>query len=312
MTQSRSTGGKVKERTGPWWDANPQVLTPMSPKSNTLPLTLPRLPEQGNDEFCDEMINFINDTEVPDNDQRARKLALMAEYFGVEQGILVRYPPVSRKSKKELIKVRRCMVIPSSLVGDLLYCLHDVKRSGHIGRDALMTRVMEKYWWPSMMADIYQYVKTCEVCQRRKSDTHRSKPELQPYGVPRGFLEVVTTDIAGPLPPSGPSGHRFLVIFGCAYSGMVFAFPTPRHTAEVIANLFVNEICLKFGITPKRLHSDRGTDYTSRLVKAVCNLLQVEKTESVAYLPRSNGMAENNVAKVKQKLSVILRGGPRS
>ena len=43
MTQSRSTGGKVKERNGPWWDSNPQVLTPMSPKSNALPLTLPRL-----------------------------------------------------------------------------------------------------------------------------------------------------------------------------------------------------------------------------------------------------------------------------
>ena len=37
--------GEVKERNGPWWDSNPQVLTPMSPKSNALPLTLPR---QGN------------------------------------------------------------------------------------------------------------------------------------------------------------------------------------------------------------------------------------------------------------------------
>ena len=37
-------GGEVKERNGPWWYWNPQVLTPMSPKSNALPLTLPRLP----------------------------------------------------------------------------------------------------------------------------------------------------------------------------------------------------------------------------------------------------------------------------
>ena len=27
ISQSRSTGGKVKERNGPWWDSNPQVLT---------------------------------------------------------------------------------------------------------------------------------------------------------------------------------------------------------------------------------------------------------------------------------------------
>ena len=35
ITQSRSTGRKVKERNGPWWDSNPHVLTPMSPKSNS-------------------------------------------------------------------------------------------------------------------------------------------------------------------------------------------------------------------------------------------------------------------------------------
>ena len=56
MTQSRSTGGKVKERNGPWWDSNPQGLTPMSPKSNALPLTLPRLPKK---QVC-EVMQFRN------------------------------------------------------------------------------------------------------------------------------------------------------------------------------------------------------------------------------------------------------------
>ena len=59
MTQSRSTGGKVKERNGPWWDSNPQLLTTMSPKSNALPLTLPRLPIKSR--FWQTMYNECGD-----------------------------------------------------------------------------------------------------------------------------------------------------------------------------------------------------------------------------------------------------------
>ena len=91
---------------------------------------------------------------------------------------------------------------------------------------------------------------------------------------------------------------------------MVFAFPVVRHTAEVIATLLVKEICLKYGVVPRRLHSDRGTDYSSRIIRAVCNLLGCNKTFSVPYLPRSNGLAERNVGLIKDRLSSILGGKP--
>ena len=265
---------------------------------------------QEKDAFCKEMRDFLTTKRVPDDDQKARKLTLMADYFGIAGGVLVRYPPVSRKSREEMIQVKRCMVVPASMVGDLLYCLHDTKRAGHIGRDALMTRIVGRYWWPGMMADVYSYVNSCQICQKRKVDTHRARPPLQSYGTPRGFLDTVATDVAGPLCPSGPGGKRFIVIFCCAYSGMVFAFPVVRHTAEVIATLLVKEICLKYGVVPRRLHSDRGTDYSSRIIRAVCNLLGCNKTFSVPYLPRSNGLAERNVGLIKDRLSSILGGKP--
>ena len=266
---------------------------------------------QAVDPFCSEMMGFIGGTDIPADNQKARKLTLQAEYFGIEEGVLVRYPPVSRKSQKKMLEVRRCNVIPDSMVGDLLYSLHDVTRAGHVGRDALITRVISRYWWPGMLADIYAYVKTCPVCQRRKVDTHRTRAPLQPYGVPEGFMQTVTSDVAGPLCPSGKAGSRFIIMFACAYSGLVLAFPAANHTAETVANLFVHEVCLKYGVTPKRFHSDRGTDYTSRLMGYVCKLMGTEKTLSVAYNPRSNGLSERNVGLLKDRLSCMLKGNPR-
>ena len=266
---------------------------------------------QAVDPFCSEMMGFIGNTDVPADNQKARKLALQAEYFGIEEGVLVRYPPISRKSRKQMLEVRRCNVIPDGMVGDLLYTLHDVTRAGHIGRDALIARVINRYWWPGMLADIYAYVKTCQICQRRKVDTHRARAPLQPYGVPGGFMQTVTSDVAGPLCPSGKAGNRFMIMFACAYSGLVMAFPATNHTAETIANLFVHEVCLKYGVTPKRFHSDRGTDYTSRLMEHVCKLMGTHKTLSVAYMPKSNGLSERNVGLLKDRLSCMLKGNPR-
>ena len=113
------------------------------------------------------MMGFINGNDIPADNQKARKLALQAEYFGIEEGVLVRYPPVSRKSQKKMLEVRRCNVIPDSMVGDLLYSLHDVTRAGHVGRDALIARVISRYWWPGMLADICKGVSDLPATEGR-------------------------------------------------------------------------------------------------------------------------------------------------
>ena len=50
--------GEVKERNGPWWDSNPQVLTPMSPKSNARP-------RGGSEDHSSDTRNTTRNTSIP-------------------------------------------------------------------------------------------------------------------------------------------------------------------------------------------------------------------------------------------------------
>ncbi|KAK9358513.1 hypothetical protein V1504DRAFT_280502 [Lipomyces starkeyi] len=45
---------------------------------------------------------------------------------------------------------------------------------GHRGIDGCSQRLKSRFWWPGMDRDIKQYIRTCDLCQRR---THHGKRE---------------------------------------------------------------------------------------------------------------------------------------
>ena len=69
------------------------------------------------------------------------------------------------------------------------------------------------------------------------------------------------------------------------------AFPLPNHEAVTVAGCLVTEVFLRFG-APKTLHTDRGPEFTSNLIKEMCRLFQMDKTTTTPYRPQSDGLAE--------------------
>ena len=43
---------------------------------------------------------------------------------------------------------------------------------------------------------------------------------------------------------------------------------------------------------PRTIHTDQGKDFDSKLIKALCELLEIEKTRTTAYHPESDGLVE--------------------
>ena len=58
-----------------------------------------------------------------------------------------------------------------------------------------------------------------------------------------------------------------------------------------IVEQLVQEVFLKLGV-PAQLHTDQGQNFESDLFKAICDLLGVEKTRTVPYNPKYDGMTE--------------------
>ena len=67
--------------------------------------------------------------------------------------------------------------------------------SGHLGRDKTIEKVCSRmYWGKNMSAEIKDYVKTCDVCQR-VNDKFQSPPtELHPVSMsPEVWKQVTST-----------------------------------------------------------------------------------------------------------------------
>ena len=71
----------------------------------------------------------------------------------------------------------------------------------------------------------------------------------------------------------------------------VQAFMTKNHTARTMARVLYNNYFSVFGF-PQCLMSDQGTEFSGKVIAAMCSLLGVEKILTTPYHPQTNGSAE--------------------
>ena len=64
-------------------------------------------------------------------------------------------------------QVKYQVVVPNSLVPDILYYLHN--DMGHQGRDRTTSLVQDRFYWYGMTSDIDNWISNCTRCLRRKT-----------------------------------------------------------------------------------------------------------------------------------------------
>ena len=67
-----------------------------------------------------------------------------------------------RKTKEGMRKVILC-----KQVEPILYHLHKDMSGSHLGTDAVIVKIKDRYYWPQMGEDVKEYIRTCDTCQRR-------------------------------------------------------------------------------------------------------------------------------------------------
>jgi transposase InsO family protein len=99
----------------------------------------------------------------------------------------------------------------------------------------------------------------------------------------RAHMERVHLDFLGPLPRTA-KGNEYILVMVDQFTKWVECIPLPSLTAEVTARAAVNEFFSRFGC-PLQIHTDQGTNFESKLFKAVCDLLQIHKTRTTLFRP---------------------------
>ncbi len=84
----------------------------------------------------------------------------------------------------------------------------------------------------------------CDACAQKKSVPPRKKAPLsqEPIGAP---MERVAMDIIGPLPIT-ESGNQYILVVGDCFTKWMEAFALPNHTAQTVAETFVEQVVCRF------------------------------------------------------------------
>nr|XP_016441632.1 PREDICTED: uncharacterized protein LOC107767225 [Nicotiana tabacum] len=149
------------------------------------------------------------------------------------------------------------------------------KKKSEIGRDQhTMALLRRAYYWPQMADDVAQYVKTCLVCQKDKSDRLTQAGLLEPLLVPKRPWKSVSLDFITGLPK---------------YATFIVA---PKYiSTEDTTQLFFSHVVKYWGL-PKDIVSDRDSRFTSNFLTQLFKCLGSKLSHSSSFHPQSDGQTE--------------------
>ena len=192
----------------------------------------------------------------------------------------------------------------STLQKKALYECHDGPLAGHKGISKTEDLIKRRFWWPQMSKDIQEYVKTCEICARGKSERSSPKGLLQPMPTPPHPWHTLTLDLIVDLP--NHQGFNTILVCVDAFTKMAHFIPLKGiPSAKQLAQHFCEHIVKIHGI-PRNIVSDRGTQFFSHFWKAFTKELQINSKYSTSYHPETDGQTERTNQELEQYLRLFL------
>uniref|UniRef100_A0A0A8YAL3 Integrase catalytic domain-containing protein n=1 Tax=Arundo donax TaxID=35708 RepID=A0A0A8YAL3_ARUDO len=141
-----------------------------------------------------------------------------------------------------------------------------------------------------MKSDVHDFVQSCLICQKAKTDRARLPGLLQPLPVPRGAWQIITMDFVEGLPRSGNS-NCILVVVDKFTKYAHFLPLSHSFTAATVAHTYLHHVYKLHGL-PLSIVSNRDRIFTSNFWKELFKLAGVQLSMSSAYHPQSDGQTE--------------------
>lgn len=159
------------------------------------------------------MIRFLEDGVLPEDNNRARKLALQENLFVIIDRVL--YHLDSKRDHHKQV------VVPSHL-----------QKSGHFSGQRLFNTLRTRWWWKGMFGDAQQFVKGCPECAVVSGGGRVLRPPLHPIPVTRPF-QILGVDVMDL--PKTVQGNKHVLVFQDLFTKWPMVYAMPDQKAERIA-----------------------------------------------------------------------------
>ena len=130
---------------------------------------------QREDAFCRPIIDYLERNILPRDDQTARKVLLMSDFYMLENCVLYHF---TKKPNAQKVRPPMSIVVPKAMKVDIMQQFHTDTLGGHLGQDRTLGVISARYYWPEMRKDIHEYVRTCNDCNMQKRPKSHTKAPL--------------------------------------------------------------------------------------------------------------------------------------
>lgn len=165
---------------------------------------------------------------------------------------------------------------------------------GHHGYFATNAHISLRYWWPFMGNDIAWFVKTCHLCQTRKTQNVLIPPVV---ATPAPLFARIYVDTMH-MPPSG--GFKFIIQGRCSVIHWPEFDMLRKETAQAIGEWLLRCFIYRWG-TLSEIVSDNGAPFV-KAIEYLAKRYHIRHIRISGYNSRANGIVERSHFDVRQAL----------
>ncbi|OWZ04511.1 reverse transcriptase [Phytophthora megakarya] len=176
------------------------------------------------------------------------------------------------------------LVVPSTMIQEVLQNCHDSLEGGHQGIAWTFYRVKLDYYMRG--------TRSCPTVAQAKVD-QRSVDTLRGGILAERPFQVVSMDFVIHLPKARWS-NTALLLFQCAFTGYVMGKAMANTTALRVAQAFEECVYRRFGV-PSLIRHDRDPRFMSDVFQSFTEMMQSRSRATLSYRPQANGQQERSV-----------------
>ena len=191
-------------------------------------------------------------------------------------------------------------MVPQRLKNEIVEYFYDHSYASYMVRDNTCRNIKTGFYWYQLYADVAAHVKSCAVCSRNKTTGKKRKAEMVHYhaGSP---MERVHIDILTPFNISS-RGNKYKLCMVDQFTKWLESVPLPDQSAKKVAMVAVDNFFCNVGM-PLTIHMDQRANFVGNVFKALCDLLEIRKTQTTPYYPQDNGQ----VGRYNRTIIVMIR-----
>lgn len=184
-------------------------------------------------------------------------------------------------------------------------CIHIWhQRLGHRGPDAIRRLVSENLVSGIQINECDKRI-VCDCCVKGKM-IRKSFPKVSESRA-GSVLELIHTDLCGPMPTVTPNGNRYIVTFIDDFSRYTVVYFLK--CKDEIMNCF-KEYCAsietKFNKSVRSIRSDNGGEYIGGIMQSFLKEKGIRHQKTVPYSPQQNGVAERKNRSLTEMAKCML------